>query len=256
MADNEELRNNLVSFKEAFRDYTDCYTLIGGSACFILMDDAGLSFRATHDIDMILVFEDKRKEFGSVFWNYIIRGGYTCGWKEQDAHYYRFTNPDPGFPKQIELFSRREDFRLDARIIPVHIADDVSSLSAIALDDDFYSFMMKGRRVVDDISVLDAIYLIPFKMYAWLNNRDFRESGHLVNTDDIKKHKNDVFRLLALVNSDDRIEVSGNVKEAVDRFCNEVSNEPVDTSRMGIRRSKEKAIELLRTIYGIPDTYG
>jgi hypothetical protein len=49
--------------------------------------------------------------------------------------------------------------------------------------------------------------------------------------------------------------VSGNVKEAVDRFCNEVSNEPVDTSRMGIRRSKEKAIELLRTIYGIPDTY-
>lgn len=39
MADNEELRNNLVSFKEAFRDYTDCYTLIGGSACFILMDD-------------------------------------------------------------------------------------------------------------------------------------------------------------------------------------------------------------------------
>ena len=69
MADNEELRNNLVSCKEAFRDYTDCYTLIGGSACFILMDDAGLSFRATHDIDMILVFEDKRKEFGSVFWN-------------------------------------------------------------------------------------------------------------------------------------------------------------------------------------------
>lgn len=148
MADNEELRNNLVSFKEAFRDYTDCYTLIGGSACFILMDDAGLSFRATHDIDMILVFEDKRKEFGSVFWNFIIRGGYTCGWKEQDAHYYRFTNPDPGFPKQIELFSRREDFQLDERIIPVHIADDVSSLSAIALDDDFYSFMMKGRRVV------------------------------------------------------------------------------------------------------------
>lgn len=58
------------------------------------------------------------------------------------------------------------------------------------------------------------------------------------------------------MNPDDRIEVSGNVKEAVDGFCNEVSNEPVDTSRMGIRRSKEKAIELLQTIYGIPDTYG
>lgn len=61
MADNEELRNNLVSFKEAFRDYTDCYTLIGGSACFILMDDAGLSFRATHDIDMILYSKTRGK---------------------------------------------------------------------------------------------------------------------------------------------------------------------------------------------------
>lgn len=35
-------------------------------------------------------------------------------------------------------------------IIPVHISEDVSSLSAIALDEDFYDFMMKGRKVVDN----------------------------------------------------------------------------------------------------------
>lgn len=27
-------------------------------------------------------------------------------------------------------------------------------------------FMLKGRRVVDDVSVLSADYIIPFKMYA------------------------------------------------------------------------------------------
>lgn len=39
MADrNVDLRNNLMSFKEAFKEYTDCYTVIGGAACFIIMD--------------------------------------------------------------------------------------------------------------------------------------------------------------------------------------------------------------------------
>lgn len=36
------------------------------------------------------------------------------------------------------------------------------------LNDDFYNFMMEGRRVVGDIPVLSTEYLIPFKMYAWL----------------------------------------------------------------------------------------
>ena len=57
-----------------------------------------------------------------------------------------------------DLFSGREDFQLDARIIPVHVADDVSSFSAIALDDDSYSFMMKGRRVVDEICVAEVLF--------------------------------------------------------------------------------------------------
>lgn len=249
MADNEELRNNLYSFREAFKDYTDCYTVIGGSACYILMEDAGLSFRATHDIDMILVLEDRKKEFGETFWRYILDGGYTCGWKAEQAHYYRFTAPKPGYPRQIELFSRRPDFRLDSRIIPVHISDDISSLSAIALDDDFYNFMMRGREVVDGVCVLGAEYLIPFKMYAWLNNRDLKKNGHVVNSDDIKKHKNDVFRLMTLVNTDDRIPVFGNVEKAVSRFCEEIKKEPVDVASQGLTITKDEAIHELKLMY-------
>ena len=54
------------------------------------------------------------------------------------------------------------------RIIPIRIGEDGSSLSAILLNDDFYSFMMNGRQVVNSICVLDAAHLIPFKMYAWI----------------------------------------------------------------------------------------
>lgn len=44
----------LEVFREAFKGYEDCYTIIGGTACDILMNNADLDFRATRDIDMIL----------------------------------------------------------------------------------------------------------------------------------------------------------------------------------------------------------
>ena len=49
----------IESFREKFRDFSDCYTVIGGAACDILMEEADLDFRATKDIDLILILEDK-----------------------------------------------------------------------------------------------------------------------------------------------------------------------------------------------------
>ena len=43
------------SFRAHFQGYEDCYTIIGGTACDILMSEAALPFRATRDIDMILL---------------------------------------------------------------------------------------------------------------------------------------------------------------------------------------------------------
>lgn len=40
--------NGMESFREKFRDYPDCYTVIGGAACDILMAEAELNFRATN----------------------------------------------------------------------------------------------------------------------------------------------------------------------------------------------------------------
>lgn len=73
----------LDSFISQFRDFADCYTVIGGAACDILMSEAGLEFRATKDVDMILVLEDPGRftGFAERFWEYIRQGGYTCGWK-------------------------------------------------------------------------------------------------------------------------------------------------------------------------------
>ena len=48
------------SFREKFKNYTDYYTIIGGTACDILLSEADLPFRATKDIDMILIMEGRQ----------------------------------------------------------------------------------------------------------------------------------------------------------------------------------------------------
>ena len=56
----------LKALREAFKGYEDCYTIIGGTACDILMSKANLDFRATKDIDMILLIENRLEEFGEI----------------------------------------------------------------------------------------------------------------------------------------------------------------------------------------------
>ena len=44
-------------FKKYFEAYPDNYVIIGGTACDLIIDDAGFVPRATKDIDIILVVE-------------------------------------------------------------------------------------------------------------------------------------------------------------------------------------------------------
>jgi hypothetical protein len=147
------------------------------------MTEADTDFRVTKDIDMILIMEARQQEFVKEFWEYILEGGYRFGWKNSDkVHFYRFTDPKPGYPLMIELFSKEPDYITDVPngIIPIHVGDDVSSLSAILLDEDYYNFMLAGRRTISGASVLDAEHIIPFKMYAWLDLRDRKQNGEHV----------------------------------------------------------------------------
>ena len=242
----------MESFIEKFRDYSDCYTVIGGAACNILMTEADTDFRATKDIDMILIMEARYQEFAKVFWEYIIEGGYRFGWKNSDkVHFYRFTEPRIGYPSMIELFSREPDYigKVPEGIVPLHIDDDTSSLSAILLNDDYYEFMLAGRRNVSGISVLDVEHLIPFKMYAWLDLKDRKSRGEHVNERDLKKHKYDVFRLLQIVSRDERIETTGVVRENVERFMNEIVSENIPLEQLSLPFDIQEAMSYLEGIY-------
>lgn len=188
----------IESFKEWFKGNESQYAIIGGTACDILMTEEGLDFRATKDIDLVLIIEAVDVAFGRKFWDYVKQAGYEhCNKSSSVPQFYRFSHPASNrYPAMIELFTRKLDaIQLpdDAVLTPLPMDEDISSLSAILLDDDYYEFLKQGKVTVDGVTVLDAAYLIPFKAKAWMDLTDRKEAGEHVDSKNIKKHKNDVF---------------------------------------------------------------
>lgn len=247
--------NGLEKFREKFEKFNDEYVVIGGTACSILMEDAGLSFRTTKDVDMVLIVNAKRYvEFGKTFWDFIKEGRYTCGeQKREKTCFYRFTDPQVGYPSMIELLSKSPDPLVvpgDVRRVP--IAEDVSSLSAIILDESYYNLLSEGCDVLNGIRVLKPEYLILYKMKARMNLKESKEKGEHVNTDDYKKHKNDVFRLLPLLSVDLKINLPEKIQHDVETFLDSMKEEVVDSQILGDGMTKEEALDMLREIFVLP----
>ena len=147
----------------------------------------------------------------------------------------------------IELFSKNPGYRLHENnmiITPLHVSDETSSLSAIMLNDDYYEFMIRGRKVVDGVGTLGAEHLIPFKMRAWLDLCRRKSEGEHVNSADIKKHKNDVFRLMNIINPDEAVTVSETVIERM-------PEERINMKNIGLDMELEDALQVLMKVYGI-----
>ena len=134
------------SFKEWFKGSEEQYVIIGGTACDILMTEEGLDFRATKDIDLVLIIEAVDANFGKKFWEYVKQAGYEhCSKSSGAPQFYRFSHPITNqYPAMIELFTRKLDaiqLPEDAVLTPLPMDEDISSLSAILLDEDYYEFL-------------------------------------------------------------------------------------------------------------------
>lgn len=184
-------------FQEYFKEYTDQYVLIGGAACSVSFEEQDINFgRTTKDLDIVLIVEAQTREFGEKFWEFIRDGKYRIRAKSNgEPQFYRFDKPeDERFPKMIELFSRTNYLLQEENgLTLIHIDDSVSSLSAILLNDAYYKALLEGREIVMGISVLKPEWIIPFKAKAWL---DLKKKQN-VDSSDIKKHRNDIIRILS-----------------------------------------------------------
>ena len=249
--------NGFMKFKEKFKGFENQYVIIGGTACDLIMENEELPFRATKDIDIVLIVESITAEFGRAFWEYVKEAGYEHLNKSTgNAQFYRFSIPrSKEYPYMIEIFSRNPNFIIledDAILTPLPIDDEISSLSAILLNEAYYELLKTGQMIVDNIPILSPTCLIPFKAKAWLDLKERKLNGEQVDSKNIKKHKNDVFRLAPLITVNTRQLLGAEVAEDMRKFLSQMDDEKVDLKSLGIKGTdKQKMIDLLYHCYGI-----
>ena len=241
-------------FRKYFADYEDQYVLIGGAACDIVFESNEVNFRATRDLDMVLIIEALTPEFGERFWNFIVAGKYrnkaTNSGKPQ---FYRFDKPEEdSFPKMIELFCR-SDFELKNAegITPIHIDDEISSLSAILLDDDYYKALLDGKVVRSGLSVLRPESIILFKAKAYLDLMERKKAGGTDDSSDIKKHKKDILRIASELMLEKAIGLPVSVNEDIHMFIDSLEQDPFDQNSLKMYGLKnDDIVALLKQVFG------
>ena len=248
----------LDKFREHFKNYSDRFVLIGGTACSIDMEEVGLDFRATKDLDIVLCVEALDSSFVTAFWEFVHAGRYNNKQKSTGKRlFYRFSDPeDINYPIMLELFSRKPDALMlhdDSHLTPIPVDEETSSLSAILMDNDYYEFIHAGKRELAGLSVAMAEYLIPLKARAWLDMSARRSAGDHVDEKDIRKHRNDIFRLYQIVNPNISISLQGSIRDDFQRFLDAITAEQsIDLKTLGLRNTTIKEIiEVMRRIYGI-----
>lgn len=211
-------------FTKYFEQYPDNYVIIGGTACDIIVSESGFRPRATKDIDIILVAEALDSAFAKQFWNFVNEGKYEVREKsDPERQYYRFKKPEnTEFPYQIELFSRVPDV-LDvpeqSRYTPIPIDEDITSLSAILMNEDYYQFTIAGSKLQDGIRIANIETIICLKARAYIDLKAAKERGEKIDSDKINTHKLDVFRLAVFLAEGNLFELPESIKTDLQAFA-------------------------------------
>jgi hypothetical protein len=224
-------------FREYFAGRAHQFVLIGGTAATLAMEDAGLEFRATKDLDIVLHIEALDAAFGEAFWMFVEAGQYEIREASDTGK-----PADERFPVMLELFCRAPDgikLAEGSHLTPIPLDEAVASLSAILLDDDYYAFIMVGRKESGGLSWVGEDRLIPLKAIAWLDLNARRAKGAAVDAKSIRKHANDVMRLSQLLAPDVRIPLAAKIGNDLRRFLDGIEAD---------RSIDPKSLELSNTV--------
>lgn len=185
------------------------YVIIGGGAASILMEDEGLEFRATKDVDLVVL--SRSDELNARILSYVKDGGYTTKEAtEGSPRYYRFREPTKkDCPTLIEVFARNElnlELQDGQYIIPIH-DENVERLSAILLDDEYFEIIQNNLVTSQSgIPLINALANICLKARAHRELFDRKASG---DEKSVQKHLKDIWRIAAVLTGDEEINLTG-----------------------------------------------
>jgi hypothetical protein len=254
----------LAIFVEWLAQHRDKYVLIGGCAASTIMEEAGLEFRATKDLDVVLVVEAIDVTFAEEFWRFIEAGGYALRMRGGEGRpcFYRFDHPkDPAFPAMIELFARRPDLLVPLEqnngLTPIPVEEDMSSLFAILLDDDAYHFLMEGRIEIGGFSLINEERLIPLKAQAWMDLFDRRVGGEAIDSTKVRKHLKDVVKLSDLLREDQVVSMPASIATSMQHFLERTRALPnEELAAFESRATFARAIDRIANAFAPPVTAG
>jgi hypothetical protein len=136
------------------------------------------------------------------------------------------------------LFSRQPDVLQVAEgshLTPLPVEEDISSLSAILLDNHYYDFIRAGRQESDGLPMVGAAQLIALKARAWLDLSERASRGEQIDSKTIKKHKNDVFRLYQILDPAIDPMAPETVRKDIGDFISRMRIEEIDLKSLGLR---------------------
>ncbi|MRF57622.1 hypothetical protein [Citrobacter portucalensis] len=200
-------------------DFGDDYILIGGNACVLNFEKIKVPFRATVDLDLVLIVDRENSKFYSHLCDYLIEYGYTGGLyrcKNKGSCSYRFElkgEQKVERPKVIELFSRKPDYfdeELSEKlhITPIFTEDGISNMSAMLLDDEIYYFVVENQIKIDNISTVTLPCIFGLKSIAWHNNVELFK-GSKVKEGDVYKHPADMIRIASVITGEEYLYPEG-----------------------------------------------
>lgn len=242
-------------FRAHFEGYDSQYVLIGGAACELLMDSVGLDFRATKDLDIVLIVEALDAAFSERFLGFVEDGRYEIRQSSAGNRVlYRFQKPaNKDYPAMLELFSRQPEgitLANDGHLTPIPIDEEAASLSAILLDSAYYEFLKNKVRTLNGIPVLDEAAIIPFKARAWLDLSRRRDAGEKIDDKDVRKHRNDVARMLQLLSADAVYPLPPPVHDDMTAFVAALSDQQdFDPKQFSVNMTRDVVVERLRAAY-------
>ena len=252
-------------FRERFRSFQGFMTLIGGAACDEWFTTNGLPFRATNDLDLVIMMDDVAPAFIAAIRAFVAEGGYEISERSEGVPIlYRFSDPArEDFHAKLELSRRKPDgFELSdgQKYIPVSAGLGRHSLSAILLDDAYFGLLQTYHVERDGLWVATATSLIPLKAHAWLNLTKAKEAGETVDSGNIKKHRADVFGLAATLPGEAGPELPSSVTEELAAFLRAFPAASADwsaivaslRSTLGIRATPESLRAAIQTYFRLP----
>lgn len=245
-------------FREHFARHADQFVLIGGTAATLAMEHAGLEFRATKDLDIVLHIEALNVEFGEVFWKFVEEGGYEIRQASATGKpvFYRFQKPaNERFPFMLELFCRAPDgivLAEGSHLTPIPLDEAAASLSAILLDNDYYAFIMAGRKESDGLPWVGEDRLIPLKATAWLELSARKAKGENVDAKNIRKHANDVIRLSQLLAPESRFPIAARIADDLNRFLDGVTaDRSLDPKSLKLNNTIAEIVQRIAQAYDL-----